>query len=292
MTGMLLSGRGANLARVSVAVLIILFAVLVAAGVFDVISGAVAAGILLAAGLFFTVDLRSIKTISAGKDGFSLETHLVDAQAAAAGAPPEEEEATAGDMAQPGGKLTELRWRLEAKISYMAGHMDLDSGAVMIGSLRHDGYLTDEEARTADLLLHTSEAEFARATLKDREEFLEAAESLVDSIRASVLAGAVQKELKRNGWRVEPADSGKRDLLARRDGQTGLVVPVFSVSTKGELPAKVAQRVEQIDGVDRRVIVLPNNSKAPTTPGSNPAIVRLADVESALAAQLTGEGAR
>jgi hypothetical protein len=285
MSGMLLTGRAANFARAAVAIGIILVAVAVAAGLTAALAGAVAAGILLAAGVFFTVDLRSIKSISAGKEGFSLETHLVDAQAAAAGAPPEEQDrGTADRIAAPDGKLTELRFRLEAKLSYIAGHMNLESGAALIGSLRYDGYLTDEEAATADVLLHTSETEFARAPREDRAEFLEAAERLVDGIRASVLAGAVQKQLTRKDWTVRRADSGKRDLLAMRDDRTALVVPVFSVSAEGELPAKVSRRVARIEGVDRRVIVLPDNSDSPATPSDDPAIVRLADLESALAA--------
>jgi hypothetical protein len=283
MTGFLLERRAAIAGRLFVAALIIGLALLIAAEVVDVVPGIVAVGLVIA-GAIVATNLQRIKRVVVGKDLFSLETHVADAQAAAAGAPPEEQEATARRIASPGGKLTELRLRLEAKLSYVAGHMDVESGAVTIGSLRHDGYLTDAEAATADLLLHTSEAEFARASPEDRAEFLEAAESLVDSIRASVLAGAVQKELKRRGWQVESADGGKRDLLARRDGRTARVVPVFAVSTTAELPAKVARRVARVDAVDRRVIVLPNNSGAPTEPGGDPAIVTLEDLDAALSA--------
>ncbi|HWI71209.1 MAG TPA: hypothetical protein VNT55_04585 [Baekduia sp.] len=281
----LLSDPVARAARLFIGAVGVLLAVLVAVKVVDVLPGLVAVGLLLAVGVFLT---HEIGKINVGKDGFTLETYLKEARAAVAEAPPEEQAdvpaVAARSLAQPGGgELTELRLRLEAKLSYIAGQMGLDSGDVSIGALRHDGYLTADEARTADNLLRLSEAELARASEQERAEFLKTGERFVDSIRAAVVAGAAQKELKRLGWSVQRGETGKRDLVATsQDGRRALVVPVFSVTETAELPAKVARRVAEIDGYDRRVIVLPDNTKATTTPGGDPAIAKLSELGDAL----------
>jgi hypothetical protein len=269
-------------ARVVVVGMLVLLAALIATEVVAAGPGAVGAGILLAVVVVLSYAIKSIKV---DKGGFTLETQVAVAQAAAAEAPPEEQAdvpaLAARALGEPGGALTELRLRLEAKLSYIAGEMGVD-GDVSIGSLRHDGYLTDEEAQTADTLLRLSESELARASEADRAAFLETAERFVDSIRAAVVAGAAQKELKRLGWSVQRGTTGRRDLVAQRAGRRALVVPVFSVTAAAELPAKVARRVEQLDGYDRRVIVLPDNTKATTTPAGDPAIATLSELGGAL----------
>jgi hypothetical protein len=269
-------------ADATVAVLLVADAIAVAAELVAVPPGLAAAGILLATIIVFTMDLRNIRRFNFGAEGFSLETHLVDARAAVAAAPPEEDGELSTPVATGDGRLTQLRFRLEAKLSYIAGHMNVESGAVMIGSLLYDGYLTNEEAVTADVVLRTSEEEFARASRRDREQFLDAGERVVSNIRASVLAGAVHKQLIRSGWDVERAEGGKRDLLATSGARRVLVVPVFSLATEPKLPAKIARRIKEIKNVDRRVIVLPDAAKAASTPRGEPAIVRLAELQSVL----------
>jgi hypothetical protein len=270
-------------ARIAVVGMLVLLALLIATEVVATGPGAVGAGILLVVVVVLSYAIKSIKV---DKSGFTLETQVAVAQAAAAEAPPEEQAdvpaLAARSLAEPGGALTELRLRLEAKLSYIAGQMGVEGGDVSIGSLRHDGYLTDDEAQTADTLLRLSESELARASEADRAAFLETAERFVDSIRAAVVAGAAQKELKRLGWSVQRGTTGRRDLVAQRAGRRALVVPVFSVTAAAELPAKVARRVEQLDGYDRRVIVLPDNTKATTTPAGDPAIATLSELGDAL----------
>jgi hypothetical protein len=282
MSGMLLSERPARIARAVVVVLLVVDAVLMAAGPVAVGGGIAAAAVLALVAIMLTINLRNISEVGVTKDGITFKTHVEQAQVAAAEAPAEEESPEERDISVTGGELTKLRLKLEAKLSYIAGNMGLESGNVSIGSLNYDGYLTDEEAATADLLLHTSEAEFATAPRHERDKFLKAAETLVHNIRASVLAGMVQNELKRQGWKVERARGGKRDLLARRDGRSARVVPVFSVVASGDLVDKVARRVAGSRDADRRMIVLPNNTRAPLSSDGDPAVVRVGDLADAL----------
>jgi len=284
----LVRGHFGALIRFLDAAFILALPALVAWEVVKIAPGAVAAVILFGAAVIFTVDLGLLR-LAVTKEGFSLEPAIADAEAAKAGSPPEEPPepgSEAGAESADLSDLARLRLKLEAKLSYIAGSMSLETGAVMIGSLHHDGYLNIREAATADRLMRMTDAEFALAPREERDAFLKAAGGLVKNIRASVLAGATEKRLESLGWSFEPIAGKKRDLLATSAGRTVRVLPVFAVSGGGNLSATVAQRVgdEQAEGEDRRLVVLPNESEAPTSPDANPAIVKLDDLAGALEA--------
>jgi hypothetical protein len=278
----LLPPRAAQMARTTAVVLLFLDAILVAVGVLEVIPALVAAGVFIAIAVVLTIDINSIEEVSATTEGFSFKRKVAEAQAAAADAPEEEADEQVPRAADDEGKLTDLRLRLEAKLSYITGHMNLDSGAVLIGSLRYDGYLSDDEAATADRILRMTEEELARASQEDREAFLRAAEDLVASIRAIVLAGAVRKALTERGWKVERIPDSKRDLLAT-NGRTLRLVPLFATAEDSRLPRAAARRLGKLGGLDRRIVVLPDNSRYPTSASDDPATVKLSELDTALA---------
>lgn len=275
------------LGRVVRAVLVLaigLFVVLGVAGVVAMGNAVLGAGVLLVLLVVLTVDPNTIKQLVVKPTEISLTREIAAAQAAAAGAPPEEQYDSVQPSETGGDELTDVRLHLEAKLSYIAGQMNLDSGIVNIGSMRHDGYLTDAEAKTADRVLTMSPDELAKAPREQREAFLAAARELVGSIRASVLAGAIRKELRRQGWDVGSAGSGKRDIRASHpDGRVVSIVPLFVVARESELLLKVRQRLADANGADRRIIVLPSNSATPTTSSdSDPAVVKIDELEAAL----------
>ncbi|HLL49488.1 MAG TPA: hypothetical protein VK356_02370, partial [Thermomicrobiales bacterium] len=123
-----------------------------------------------------------------------------DARTAAEQTASEEPDKQAGEIAEPLEKtLLALRLRLEAKLAYLAKHQLVGTGAatfLTIGSLHHDGGLTDEQAETATRVLTLRDDELAHLPNVERDAFLEAARKLVSNIRASVHYNLTYQALK------------------------------------------------------------------------------------------------
>jgi hypothetical protein len=242
-------------------------------------------GVLLA-----LVSIRSPKwdelSELSGPGGFKLKWDVQRAQSAAEQAPPEDDSDAEQFDVMAGGELTSLRMKLQSKLAYVSKHLlgtEEHPADVTPGRLNHDGYLTDDEARTADLVLTLNEANFAALPAKQQEAFLEAATALVESIRASVLAGATSIALDDLGWEVERIPGFKRDLLAMRGTRRLRVVPVFVMNRESKLLAKITDRLSGTDGADKRIVVIPSRSRTPTTEaGADPAVVKLDELETAL----------
>jgi hypothetical protein len=275
-----------SLGRIVRVVLVFAFVAVIGLGIAGTVAMAKAmlgGGALLVLLILLSVDPSSIKELVVKPTGISLRREVATAQAAAAGAPAEEQDESLQLPDATGDELTDLRLRLEAKLSYVAGRMNLDSGMVNIGSLREDGYLTDDEAKTADRVRTMSTNELSRAPKAEREAFLEAARELVGSIRAAVLAGAVRKELRRQGWNPGPAEGGKRDIRAERDGRTVRLAPLFVLGRESDLLPTVRRRLADTHDADRRIVVIPSNSAMPTSPSDDdPAVAKLDELEAAL----------
>src|SRR4051794_20576668 len=205
-------------------------------------------------------------------------------------------EAEGDEAAGYQGSMLDLRIKLEYKLAYIAKSLlgevrrgtDVSGSAnfVTVGSLKYDGFLSLEQARTATSILTWTDDDLSRASPQAAAAFLSDANALVSGIRATVFANLVRKHLESAKWKVTTADRKKkrRDLIATSpDGsQVVRIVPVFALSEPSSILGSVKKRLEELDKKgERYVIVLPDRSRAATS--ETPRVVRLEELLGALA---------
>jgi hypothetical protein len=178
--------------------------------------------------------------------------------------------------------LSELRWRLEMKLTYLAKHVLARDPAsdepvpefLTIGSLNHDGYLTHEQAKKASDILGMREYEFRALSEADKEEFLQGGSRFVATVRIEVFAAQVKAALAGPGWRLLPAypERGRRDLLLQKedpdDPTQHHVIPVFAQTAGSDLLAGPAKRLRddsRAKGGGQSLLVVPPRSRAAGT---------------------------
>jgi hypothetical protein len=206
----------------------------------------------------------------------ALELELIDESAPKSD---EDEEVT---------NLLALRLKLEAKLTYIAKWLlgdeaDGRASFVTVGSLHYDGYLTDEEAHTATRVLMIRDEELEAVAAAEAREFRTAADKVVSNIRASVFFGMVRKRLRAEGWEVDLLEeSAKRrpDLLATKAEIKCRVAPRFAMRTDSAQLEKTLNRLANTAAgeadVQRRVVVIPDRSRAELTDASSdPRVMKL-----------------
>ena len=195
--------------------------------------------------------------------------------------------------------MFDLRTRLEWKLTYVAKHLlapEPDNPDFLtIGSLKYDGYLTEDEARMAVGILNIRQEELEELPEGARKRFLVDAGKFVDSVRASIFWGLVKRRLKgKEGGDslfkgAMPTAGARRDDLggASTEGQVR-VAPAFALaSDSGILKSTLARLGREgaaaRDG-ERQLIVVPDNSHVTERPaqGGAPRVVRLASLRGAL----------
>jgi hypothetical protein len=158
---------------------------------------------------------------------------------------------------------------------------------VTIGSLNYDGFLSQEQARTASRILTLSEDEFARLGEDTAKAFFDHASVFVRSFRIIVLEGLVRKTLQDKSWSVtEDAIevTGIRGLVTESAGIRLLIVPVLDVSGSPATVDKAIQGLARLPLTSRQtVIVVPNEARTgPNRLEQDPLVVKVADLAAAL----------
>ncbi len=242
--------------------------------------------ILLAAYLVMVIVVRAWKAelaVKISKDGVEFpEAAIRDAESAA-----REAGGGADDSAtdEPVEDLLTLRLELERKMSYIAKHLlscgDRRDAFVTIGGLRDDGYITEDEARTASWILTLRDEELDTLPTGPRAAFLRNAEKVVASLRMSVFYSLVPKLLERNGWSVEQISTKRKrpDFHAIKGERQFRIVPRFAMKKASPILEKEMSRLEEFTGTKskrgRVVIVVPDRSSSPLDADSDPAVVKL-----------------
>ncbi len=246
--------------------------------------------ILLAAYLVMVIVVRAWKgelAVKISKDGVEFpEAAIKDAASAAREVSGEADDSVADEPVED---MLTLRLELERKMSYIAKHLlsygDRRDAFVTIGGLRGDGYITEDEARTASWILTLRDEELDTLLPGPRGAFLRNAEKVVDSLRMSVFYSLVPRLLERNGWSVEQIPTKRRrpDFHAVKGEQQFRVVPRFAMKRSSPILEKEMRRLEKFTGAESKrgqvIIVVPDRSSSPLDAHSDPAVVKLHELK-------------
>jgi hypothetical protein len=199
-----------------------------------------------------------IQKISGG--GLDIELQASNAQAAAQAARTQEP-----DDSPPAATITELRFKLERKLTYMAGNVlgpivdgRMTSRFITIGSLAYDGYLTNEEALLADTILTTSDWEFRSLPYDQQIALLRDGGKFVANVRAAIFHGYVRRELERRYGAVQrdPATAAPRDSFIVHDGDQAVrYVTVFATKADSSLLRNQLARLPVQAGQTTRIVI-------------------------------------
>ncbi len=253
--------------------------------------------ILLATYIVFVIVIRSWRGELASKlskDSIEFPTQALDDAEAAAesvlSAEPDPAE-TQPDKSRVESVIA-LRLELEAKMTYIAKHLlsgeDCCVTYLTIGSLSQDGYLTDEEARTASWVLTLRDEELDTLPTALHEEFLRNAGKVVGSLRASVFYNLVRKMLEANGWQVEPIPTTRKraDLHATKGEEQFRIVPRFAMKKSSSILKWEKKRLAKYAGERSKrgptILVVPDRSNSETNLDSDPAIAKLFQLQKKL----------
>jgi hypothetical protein len=190
--------------------------------------------------------LGRLKSISLGTLGIELSDY-----AELAGAP-----AADDDDDDHATTLLGLRLLLEQKLVYLAKHVlardaETDDSVpefLNIGSLKHDRYLTAQQARMATDILTMREYELRQLLPAERVTFLDGANALVAGFRVEVFAAQAAKVLRAAGWDVlKPYTDKRRDLIISATGRPEQhhVVPLIATAKNSPLARGVARRMQR-----------------------------------------------
>jgi len=277
-----------NVVRVVVTVLAVALAVLIAVEVVEPAVAPAVGGLLLLAVLVNLVTPATLGRLVSDGGGFSLSVLgiaeiSVDAAKAGTESGDSEEDLDADGS---GTDLVALRRKLERRLEYTVNTLlPRNAGTVegvytSIGSLWRAGYLTVEEARTAERVLEWRKDDLRSLPPDARRAFLRDAKKLVTNFRASVLRCLIVKTLDENGWSVLeiPRDGKRPDLHVEKDGRRYRLASIVTLKAPSELAPRHVERLEQTKSsplrVDRRIVVIPAESPLDATPTDDPALVK------------------
>ena len=213
------------------------------------------------------------------------------AKEASAQVPGSESETDRGtDKTPHAGSVMELRMRLEAQMTYLAKwllRIPPDRVTyVTVGSLRHDGLLTEAEAETAAYVLTLRDEELAGLNPRKRETFLHDADHVVRNLRAAVFYGLVRELLRTNGLepeKVKTRQPGRRPLLVESKGRRYVIAPAFTMRIgKSALLDRAGEKLDSLKtgtGDEIPVIVVPDLSKRVPDRSGNPRVIKLAELK-------------
>jgi len=218
----------------------------------------------------------------------------IAADRAAAESPPAEQGADAEadePAAATEGDLLGLRLALEAKLAWVCKHLlggPQTATFATIGSLRYDGYLSEDQAFTLARVMAGRPP--AAQSGEVRERFLDDATRTVSGFRAIVFDAFVRKHLTAAGWAIEDFEQrgGHRpDFLAVKDGRAFRVAPRVITGRTSDMRRRTARRLGEASDEPRpvagRIIVMPDATYAePDARGANPRAVRVAGLLDAL----------
>lgn len=213
-----------------------------------------------------------------------------------------ESDAEAGDGDDSDIEVTgmlDLRMKLEWKLTYVAKHLLAEGGSptfLTIGSLRYDGYLTEEDAATAAAILTTREEELRELSEKEQKKFLEQGEEFVDGVRAAIFWGQVRRclwEGRKPGRSgdllrdLKPSSGRREDFLAGPAGKEHRVTTAFAIDERSKIIGWALQRLERERaasvGGERQIVVVPDISHVKETdPAAKPRVVKLANLRKVL----------
>jgi hypothetical protein len=296
-----------QVARVGLAVLLLVLADRVAAGristadAFAIAALSVAAlGTLALTPRVARALAQRISKISVGPGGLALEV-FEEARKAASSVATEDTD----KRESPVNSVLTLRLKIERKLTYVAKHVLDDADGhptfLTIGSLKYDKLLPAEDADLVNRLMTLRDEDVRQLSPVAQDEFFAAADKVARKIRASVLNCLVHKLLrtatrakgKLSGWNVNPLElgEGKRpDFVVEKDGRRFLVASVFATDRKSPILERARQRLgpEASDGAayEKRIIVLPHRSKSEKSREEDPAVVTSDEVVDFLAAEL------
>jgi hypothetical protein len=270
-----------DIARVSVIAGLLVAAGLLLAGSVTTTQATYAAGVLVLAVLvaLLSKDLvERLAKLSVGPVGIEW---LSDAKVAATNLGAEEDD-------EPETDVLDLRLRLEAKLGFIATHLLGDPQHprfVTIGSLKADGYLTSEEARTASRILTATEEQLQGLPAADRAMFLNDATVVVGRIRARVFQRVLRNELAAAGYDISEIARrpNQPDLLVEKDGHRYRIAGVFADKSESKLSDRAVERLGRAKAarplVERRIVVVPtlNDTSAMAREG-DPAVMQLGDL--------------
>jgi hypothetical protein len=214
-----------------------------------------------------------VKSLSLGSLGIELRDYARYADELGDSEDPEDGE-------QPS-SLLDLRLGLETKLTYLAKHVLATDPKpkngiptfLTVGSLRHDGYLTDDQAEMAVEILSIRDFELRQLPTAERNVFEAGAGKFVDVVRVEVFSKQVKKALADFGWftlELFPDRPNRRDLLVQSKRSANSVqhhvIPVFATNKRSKLLASPTKRLE--DAARARAggscfIVVPPRSPAP-----------------------------
>jgi hypothetical protein len=289
--------------RVLLGTLLVVCVTLYLTGVLSALNAAIvlAAGVVLLLISFRKTSDRLFQSI----DSVSVSTPFggfgLTAKKAATQAP--ESEAEPGTPPElPADSLLSLRFKLESKLAYIGKHLlneetvDDPRPAVFltVGSLRHDGYISDEQAEVATQILTMQPRDYALIPDDRRARWLDNANDLATNIRASVFSGMVRKQLKADGWHAaQLARKGAKgtDFLAAEkgvgEGPYFRVAPTYAMSATSDILQAARERLRKRrdrEPASSQIIVVPNRSRyEDREPVDGPRVVRLMNLAAALA---------
>jgi hypothetical protein len=226
------------------------------------------------------------------------ESEAEKPQAEAGSADEQDEDVSAGDVLA-------LRFKFERKFAYIVKHLlneesrdDPKAPAfATVGSLRHDGYLTNAQAELAAKIQTLRESDLKGFSAAERRKFFQEADDFVTNMRASVFDGMVRKRLGEAGWDVNDLQRAKKaarpDITVSSTQQDRpvrfVVAPTYAMKRDSEILDRSVERLGP-DGDDHnrlaaagRLVVVPNRSRVERTgTEADPAVLTLGELPDTL----------
>jgi len=226
------------------------------------------------------------------KDGFEyVDPAVVDGVEEAAQQMPTAEQ----DRDEPKGtpdSVIELRLKLEEKLAYIAKFVLSDEECCVtyltIGSMKSDGYITEQEAQTLIQVMTLRDEELNTLPEGERMRLLRNAHTVVKNIRASVFYGLVSEIFEANKWKIEPIPTKRKrpDLHVVKGGEQYRIVPRYAMAKSSSILPKELRRLKKFAGSKskrgRTLVVVPDRSRSKLDPGGDPGVVRLGELKAAL----------
>jgi hypothetical protein len=253
------------------------------------------AAILAVAFFVFVVTVRAWKgqlPTKVSKDGFEYVDPAVldDAEEAAQQMPTAEQDQD--ETQETPDSVVELRLKLEEKLSYIAKFMLSDEDCCVtfltIGSMKSDGYITEQEAHTLIQVMTLRDEELKTLPEGERVRLLHNAHTVVKNIRASVFYGLVWEVFKANKWEIEPIPTRRKrpDLHVVKGDEKYRIVPRFAMAKSSSILPKELRRLKKYAGEKskrgRTLVVVPDRSDSPLDPEGDPGVIRLGELKKTL----------
>jgi hypothetical protein len=221
---------------------------------------------------------------------------VVDARRSSAVSPRDERASADGDDEDDPDNveadLLDLRLTLEMKLAWLCKHLlagpDTTTFAT-IGSLAHDGYLNDDQARLLTRILTGRVGSTRPAIVR---QFVADAKQTVSTFRAIVFDAHVRKVLKEEGWRIvdfKQPPTHRPDFLVVRGGRAHRISPRLITSRKSMIRERTTRRLRKAHDeprpIEGSVIVIPDATRALSAKKGSPRVLKLKDLVAGFSAR-------